>query len=356
MKSFSIAGRQVGGSAPTYFIADIAANHDGELARAKTLIHLAKEAGADAAKFQHFRAEHIVSKEGFEALGSRLSHQSKWQKSVYEVYQDASVPFNWTPVLKEECDEAGIHFFTSPYDLDMVDLVDPFVPAYKIGSGDVNWLAIVRKIAEKGKPVILATGAATMAQVDRAVATVLEANPQLLVMQCNTNYTADDRANLPHINLAVLDTYRRRFDGILLGLSDHTRSLPVVLGAVAKGARAVERHFTDDRKREGPDHKFAMDPEGFQEMVESVRELEVALGDGVKKVEANEANTVVIQQRCIRANCELSPGTTVSEDMLGFQRPAPSGSFEPWQRSEVVGRTLTRPIGQGQHFSPAHFE
>lgn len=355
MRSFFIEGREVGGDAPAYFIADIAANHDGDLERAKELIALAKKSGADAAKFQHFRAEHIVSREGFERLGRQVSHQSKWKKSVFEVYQDASVPFEWTRVLKEECDRVGIHFFTSAYDLEMVDLVDPFVPAYKIGSGDVNWLQILERIASKGKPVILATGAATMVQVERAVTTVTALNPDCLVMQCNTNYTADDETNLPHINLRVLDTYREAFPDIPLGLSDHTQSLPVVLGAISKGGKAVERHFTDDRGRDGPDHKFAMDPEGFREMVDAVRELEVALGDGVKRVQPNERETVVLQQRCIRAAEDLASETTVVEAMLGYQRPAPADGFEPWEADRVVGRTLSKGIARGEHFTEAHF-
>ncbi len=142
---------------PTYFIADISANHDGDLERAKMLIHLAKEAGADAAKFQNFQAPKIVSDYGFKAMQGQLSHQAGWKKSVFEVYSDASIPFDWTPILKEECDRAGIDYFSSPYDFDAVDYLDPFVPAHKIGSGDVDWLEMLLHIARKGKPVILST-------------------------------------------------------------------------------------------------------------------------------------------------------------------------------------------------------
>ncbi|HKZ55550.1 MAG TPA: N-acetylneuraminate synthase family protein, partial [Anaerolineales bacterium] len=169
MKEIQIADRWVGGNHPTYFIADISANHDGDLQRAKALIRLAAQAGADAAKFQNFRAPKIVSDRGFRALGGQLSHQSSWQKSVFEVYQDASIPFEWTPELKATCDEAGIHYFSSPYDFEAVDMLDPVVPAHKIGSGDITWLEMLRHIAGKGKPVILATGASTIGDVHRAV-------------------------------------------------------------------------------------------------------------------------------------------------------------------------------------------
>ena len=184
-----ISGKKIGHEFPTYFIADIAANHDGDLERAKDLIYLAAEAGADAAKFQHFQAETIVSDIGFKKLGSHQSHQAYWTKSVFEVYQDASVNLDWTLPLKKTCDKAGIAFFTSPYSIDIVEHIDPFVPAYKIGSGDITWIEMVKYIAGKQKPYILATGASTMNDVYRAVFAGLEINQKLCLMQCNTNYT-----------------------------------------------------------------------------------------------------------------------------------------------------------------------
>ena len=133
-----IGTRELGENQPTYFIADIAANHDGVLDKALELISLAAEAGADAAKFQHFRADHIVSDKGFRELGGQQSHQSSWSQSVYEVYKKASLPWEWTEPLAQRAAEAGIDFFTSPYDIEAIDFVDPFVPAYKIGSGDIT--------------------------------------------------------------------------------------------------------------------------------------------------------------------------------------------------------------------------
>ncbi|MCJ7678094.1 MAG: N-acetylneuraminate synthase family protein, partial [Anaerolineales bacterium] len=138
-KPIQIADTWVGGSNPTYFIADISANHDGQLARAKDLIFLAAEAGANAAKFQNFRAPNIVSDVGFRALSGQMSHQATWRKSVFEVYQGASIPFEWTPELKRACDAAGIQYFSSPYDFEAVDMLDAHVPAHKIGSGEITW-------------------------------------------------------------------------------------------------------------------------------------------------------------------------------------------------------------------------
>ena len=143
-----IGNTLIGDNHPTWFIADIAANHDGSLERALHLIHLAAEAGADAAKFQNFRGPEIVSDYGFSHMNAQVSHQAKWKKSVTQVYDEASVPFEWTPILKEECDKVGITYFSSPYDFDAIDMLDPFVPAYKIGSGDTlqRWRSCPRQV------------------------------------------------------------------------------------------------------------------------------------------------------------------------------------------------------------------
>ncbi|HSO27990.1 MAG TPA: N-acetylneuraminate synthase family protein, partial [Anaerolineales bacterium] len=314
-----IGDRLIGDNHPTYFIADISANHDGDLERARALIHLAAEAGADAAKFQNFRAPKIVSDYGFRELGAQVSHQAKWEKewgkSVFEIYQDASLPFEWTPILKEECDRAGIHYFTSPYDFEAVDAVEPYVPAYKIGSGDITWLEILEQIARKGKPVILATGAADIGDVQRAVHTLQALNPALALLQCNTNYTAS-LENFSYINLRVLETYRRMFPDVVLGLSDHTPGPATVLGAVALGGRIVEKHFTDDNNRVGPDHPFSMTPASWRDMVERTRELERALGSGDKNVTGNELETVVLQRRCLRAARPIKAGETLERAMI----------------------------------------
>jgi N-acetylneuraminate synthase len=347
MPTLEIGGRVVGDANPTYFIADIAANHDGNLERAVALIQLAADAGADAAKFQHFRAEHIVSREGFES-GPKMSHQSKWKRSVFEVYQSASVPWEWTERLKAACDEAGIHFFSSPYDLGAVDMLEPYVPAYKIGSGDITWPEILVYIARKNKPVLLATGASDLADVERAVSSILPINPQLLLMQCNTNYTGS-RENLAYVNLRVINTFASMYPGLVLGLSDHTPGHVTVLGAVTLGARAIEKHFTDDRSREGPDHPFSMDPAGWREMVDRTRDLESALGNGEKKVEANEQETVVIQRRSLRAARDLPEKTVIAEGDLEALRPAPRDGIMPFELGKVIGRTLKHALRRGDY-------
>ena len=346
--SLEIQGEKIGPEYPTYFIADIAANHDGDLSRAKDLIYLAAESGANAAKFQHFKAESIVSKLGFEGLGSQKSHQAGWKKSVFEVYKDASVSPDWTPILKETCDKAGITFFTSPYALDIVEQIDPFVPAYKIGSGDITWLEIIELIASKQKPYILASGASTMEDVLRAVSVGLQINSKICLMQCNTNYTAS-LENFKYINLNVLKTYKEIFPGMVLGLSDHTPGISTTLGAITLGARMIEKHFTDDINRNGPDHRFSMDKSSWVEMVDRSRELERALGDMVKKVEDNEQETAILQRRAICAAIDLPKGTILERKHLVVLRPCPLGSIEPHMIDELIGKKVRTDIGAGKH-------
>jgi sialic acid synthase SpsE len=342
-----IGSHNIGPDRPTYFIADISANHDGDLERARLLIGLAKEAGADAAKFQNFRAPEIVSDYGFKALGEQVSHQATWEKSVFEVYADASLPFEWTPVLKEACDRVGIDYFSSPYDFEAVDMLDPFVPAHKIGSGEIDWLEALEHIARKGKPVILSTGAADIGEVQRAVHTILAINPRLVLMQCNTNYTASQE-NFRYINLSVLKTYASMFPQVILGLSDHTDGPATVLGAVALGARVIERHFTDDRSRTGPDHPFSMTPQTWRDMVDRTRELEQALGSGDKFVTGNEQQTAIVQRRCLRAARDIRAGEVLTRQMLAVLRPATPGAILPPHIPAVVGTRALHDIPAGK--------
>lgn len=348
-----VGSHVIGENHPTYFIADIAANHDGSLERAIRLIRLAKEAGADAAKFQNFSAPKIVSDYGFRSLGGQQSHQSTWKKSVFDVYKDASIPYQWTEELKAACDEVGIDYFSSPYDFDSIDMLDNYMPAYKVGSGEINWLEALERMARKGKPVFLATGAADIGEVQKAVHCVQNINKQLVLMQCNTNYTAS-LENFQHIHLRVLNTYRTMFPDVILGLSDHTPGHATVLGAVALGARSIEKHFTDDNDRVGPDHKFAMNPKDWAVMVENTRQLERALGSADKFVAGNEQETVVLQRRCLRAAGDLPAGTELTREMVEVLRPAPRDAITPDQIEKIIGLRLAVDLKFGQEIKWEH--
>ena len=343
MKFFKIKKKKIGKYMPNYFITEIGANHDGSLTRAKKLIRLAKLAGADAAKFQHFSAKTIVSDVGFKKLKNLKSHQSKWKKSVFSVYRAASIDKKWTKNLKKYCDKIKIEFMTSPYSMEIVDEINPYVNAIKIGSGDITWIDIIKKIATKKKIGIIATGASNYKEVETAVKEYLKINKSLVLMQCNTNYTGN-LENIKYTNLNVLNKFKKKFPKVVLGLSDHTFGHVTVLGAVMLGAKVIEKHFTDDNKRTGPDHFFAMNPKSWKEMVLATRDLESAMGDGVKRVEKNELNSIIVQRRSIRANQNLNKGTVIRENMLVYLRPCPSNALRPCDNKKIINKKLKRNI------------
>jgi sialic acid synthase SpsE len=343
----NIGARRIAMDQPTYFIADIASSHDGELSRAVDLIHLAGEAGADCAKFQHFLAKDIVSDRGFASMGEQSAHQADWKQSVYEVFEQYQTPRDWTATLVQACKDSQIDYMTTPYDVAVLEQMDPVVQAYKIGSGDMGWPQFIGTVAARKKPVFLATGASTLADVKRAVDAVLEHTAQICLMQCNTNYTGVDE-NFDHINLNVLRQFAALYPGMVLGLSDHTPGHATVLGAIALGARAVEKHFTDDNNRQGPDHGFSMNPQSWREMVARSRELERALGDGKKRVQDNEQQASIVQRRALRARHDLTAGKVLTPDDVEALRPRTKGTIEPFEAEKIVGRTLTAPLKKGE--------
>jgi len=345
---FKLGDKKIGESSPVYFIAEIGSNFDGNLDRAKDLILMAKEAGADAAKFQHYTASSLVSDYGFRVLGNKKSHQSNWAKSVHDTYDSAALNREWTESLRRACDEVGLAFLTSPYSIELVDFVNSFVPAFKIGSGDITWIEIIEYMARKKKPILLATGASDMADVRRAVEAILRFTSELVLMQCNTNYTVD-KNNFSHLHLNVLRAYAQEFPNAILGLSDHTPGHASVLGAVALGARVIEKHFTDSNDRKGPDHAFAMNPQSWREMVDRTRELELALGGGQKKIEENEQQTIIVQRRSIRLARNLDAGSILSMGDLEVLRPCPQGSIPPFEIFNILGMRLKKAMHLGEH-------
>ena len=351
---FKINNNFIGEGYPTYFIADIAANHDGDINRAKRLIELAKKAGADAVKFQHHDVRKYVSDKGFKSLGGKFSHQKSWDKSIFEVYKDAEVPINWTEELKKHAEDINVDFFSTPYDLEMVDHLDAFVPAYKIGSGDLAWHEMIKKVGSKNKPVFLATGASTLNEVKESMQVLKKINNNICLMQCNTNYTADE-TNFNYLNLRVINEYKKEFPNILYGLSDHTLGSVSVLVAVGMGIHAVEKHFTDDNDRPGPDHPFSMNPVSWKEMVDATRLAEKSLGDGVKKVEDNEKETVILQRRSIRLINDKKNGEILTRNDIEFQRPSPSDSLNINEIDKVINKKINKNLQKGDYLKLDYF-
>jgi sialic acid synthase SpsE len=349
---FYLGKKKIGKDSPVYFIADLASNHDGSLSRAKKLIRLAAKAGANAAKFQNFTGETLVSEKGFSKVG-KIDHQSEWKGSVYEEYNKCSVPLSWTKDLKSECKNNNIEYFTSPYSLRFIEDLKKYVNVWKIGSGEITWHEAISKMSSQKKPIILATGASTLNEVKLAINIIKKKTKNIVLMQCNTNYTGSID-NLKYINLNVLKLYKKIFPETILGLSDHTPGHTTVLGSIALGAKVIEKHFTDSNDRNGPDHKFSLNPKDWEEMVDKSRELEQALGNGVKKVENNEKKTVIVQRRSIRAKKSLAKGKILTTKDFVFLRPCTKNGIPPYKYRLFLGKKLKKIIKEQDEFTYKH--
>ncbi|VAW48805.1 N-acetylneuraminate synthase [hydrothermal vent metagenome] len=346
MKKIKTGNRFIGNGEPVYLIAEIGSNFDGDKERAKMLINLAKDCGADAVKFQCFTAEKIISKEAFDQM--KVGFQSKWKKSVYEVYKNAEFPREWHEELFHYATSKGLDFLSAPYDLEAVDTLDQLgVSIFKIGSGDITWHEIIRAIAQKGKPIILGTGASTIAEIDEVIRIIREeGNEDIIILQCVTNYPT----SFESAHIRAMKTMGEMFD-VLVGYSDHTSGSIVSLGAVSLGGCVIEKHFTDDKTRPGPDHSFAMDGKDFKEMASSIRILEKALGSPVKDLYEEERETVILQRRCLRASRDILKNEKIMEDMIDVLRPSDKEGIAPKDKNILINREVRVEIKKGEAFT-----
>ena len=352
---FTIGNDKISFGSFPYFIADIGANHDGSLSRAIDLVGLAKESGAHCAKFQHFKAKDIVSDFGFSRLDrSRLSHQASWAKSVAQIYDEYHLRREWNEALVQACKDNQIEFMTTPYDFEAMDDILHDVNAIKVGSGDITYHQLLGFLSSLGRPILLATGASSLTEVKSAMAVVSNHTDKICLMQCNTNYTGDHE-NFKYVNLKVLQTFAQLYPNLPLGLSDHTPGHSAVLGAISLGATIIEKHFTDDVTRVGPDHHFALDPSAWKEMVDRSFELHVALGDGEKRIEKNEEETVIVQRRAIRLKQDIKMGHKISLEDIEFLRPCPVGALQPFEADLILGRQVSRAMSQGEELKMSDF-
>lgn len=341
-KEISFGNRLVGNSHPAYFVAEIGANFDNSLDKAKRLCDAAKEAGADCAKFQSFISEKIVSAKGFERMNLKGVHGT-WGRPVNEVFKDAEFPREWHLPIKEHCDNIGIQFSTSPYDVEAVDLcLNLDLPFIKIGSGEITWLEMIEKIALTKKPIVLATGDATLSEIDEAIRTIESTgNKNLILLQCITNYPS----MIESANINVLKTYQSAFD-VLTGYSDHSNGDVVILGSVAIGGVFIEKHFTLDKSDKGPDHPHSMNVIEFKTMVERVRQLELAMGSSKKFVVEEEKETVIVQRRGLYAAKDISKGQILEHNDLIELRPALG--ILPKYKNIIIGKTSRENIQKGE--------
>ncbi len=335
-KEINIGDRLIGEGHPCYIIAEIGANFDQSLDKAKILIEKAKECGADSVKFQSFISEKIVSKRGFKSMVLKGVHGT-WEKPIDEVFREAELPRDWHYELKEFSDKMGIHFSTSPYDYEAIELCGELdLPYIKIGSGEITWLEALDHIARKNKPIFLSTGDATLSEIDEAIRTIeATGNLDLVLLQCITNYPS----KIESANIRVLDSYKLAFD-ILVGYSDHSPGIVVPLGAVSLGACVIEKHFTINKHDKGPDHPHSMEPEEFKQMVKAIRELETALGSTRKIVVDEESETVIVQRRSLYARKTLKIGERIEDNDIVELRP--QLGILPKYKNYIIGKKMKR--------------
>lgn len=315
MSRIKIGKKTIGKSHPCYIIAEIGSNFDGNLKKAKRLIKLAKESGADCAKFQAFKTEKILSKKGFE---KKSTFQSKWKKSVWTVYEEAEFNRLWISELSKYSKKLGIDFMVTPYDYEAVDLLySAKIPAFKIGSGDITFLELLKHIAKKKKPILLATGASNMKEIKQAISVIRSCNNnKIILLQSITQYPS----SLKDANILSMLELKNKFN-LDVGYSDHSPGITVPIASVALGACVIEKHFTDNKKNIGPDHPHSLTPVEFSQMVSGIREVEMALGSSHKKVVTSEKDTRIIQRRSIFTITSVKKGEKLTKNNIDCLRP-----------------------------------
>jgi len=335
-----IGEHKVGDGKPCFIIAEAGVNHNGSLGLARELIDVAVQARADAVKFQTFKPEKVCS-----PLAPKATYQlqtTSTEESQLEMSKKLQLPFEAFRELQSYCKSKSILFLSTPFDYESADfLAELEVPAFKIPSGEITNLPLVEHIARKRRPLIVSTGMSALDEVGKAVATIRSAgNNELVLLQCVSNYPAQPSS----VNLRAMGTLAKEF-GVAIGYSDHTRGIEVAIAAVALGACVVEKHFTINRELPGPDHRASLDPEELAAMVRSIRNVEAALGDGIKLPASEEADTAAVARRSLTAARYIAAGTVLTEELIAILRPGTG--LAPAMRVQLVGRRTRRNIEAG---------
>ena len=335
-----IGDRVIGSGAPCFVIAEAGVNHNGDLDLAKQLIDAAVDAGADAVKFQTFRAAGVVAEDAPSAAYQRVGDDRDTQ---YELLRRLELDEDAHVALLEHARRRGIVFCSTPFDLPSVDLLDRLgVPFFKIASGDLTYTQLLRRVAAKQRPIVLSTGMADIDEVAAAVDTLSAAGAaDVALLHCVSEYPAP----IEDANLRAIPAMAQRF-GLPVGLSDHTPGVTVAVAAVAVGAAIIEKHFTLDRALPGPDHRASLEPDDFAQLVRAVREVEGAMGTGKKQAAPSELANRDIVRRSVFAAVEVGEGEPITAEMLECKRPGDGIPASDIDR--VVGRRPRRSIKVGE--------
>lgn len=318
-----------------YIIAEAGVNHNGNIELAKKMIDVAFESGVDAIKFQTFISEYVVSK--YAEKAEYQYENTSNTESQLEMVKKLELSFNDFRELKNYCDLKGIEFLSTAFDFESIDFLNSIgVKKWKVPSGEITNLPYLIKISETHKPIILSTGMSTLVEIDKAINILKEKGCfDITVLHCTTEYPAP----YTEVNLRALVTLREKFN-LPVGYSDHTNGIEVAIAAVAMGASVIEKHFTLDRNMEGPDHKASLEPDELKNMVNSIRIVEKALGNGDKKPTESEIKNIVIARKSIIAKHDICKGDVFTEENITVKRPG--NGISPMRWFEVIGRKAIR--------------
>ena len=336
MAEFSIGDRPIGPDEPTFVIAEAGSNHNGDLDLAKELIDVAADAGADAVKFQTFRAEDMYVEDSGEA------EYLEDDRSIYQIIESMEMPYEWIPELHDYCRTRDVYFMSTPFDTRSADELEEYVPAFKIASYTMSHHPFLEHVASKDRPVLLSTGAHDLSEVRESVELLDDAGvADLVLLQCVAAYPTP----IESINVRVVETLNAEF-GVPTGLSDHTLDpITAPSAATALGASVIEKHFTLDSSMEGPDHQFALEPDQLERMIDAIRATEAALGDGSKVVLPAEEELHEIARRRIHASETIRAGETITEDNVEILRSGKQKQgIEPKFYDHVLGATVVRDL------------
>jgi len=339
LPEIKIGNKTIDNNSPCFMIAEAGVNHNGDLEIAKKLIDVAADAGVDAVKFQTFKAEKLVTKDADQAEYQKKNIGK--QETQFEMLKRLELKEEYHQILKEYAEKKGLIFLSTPFDEDSIDFLDELgVVAFKAGSGEVNNIPYLVKMAKKNKPIILATGMSTMEDVKEAYESMKsQGNNNIVILHCTTNYPTP----YEEVNLRAMETMRKELE-CLVGYSDHTEGIVVPLVAASMGAVVIEKHFTLDRNMEGPDHKASLEPKELKEMVKQIRLVEIIRGSEEKKSTDSEKRIEVVAKKSLVAKQDIAKGTVITSDMIIIKRPGTG--IPPQDISKVLGKIAKKNIAK----------
>ena len=317
-----------------FIIAEIGVNHNGSIELAKKMIKSASECGVDAVKFQTFNSENLVTEN---AKTATYQERNTNENSQLEMLKKLELSFEDFKQLKDYASKHDVKFISSPFDIQSVDLLEKLdVPMYKLGSGELNNFELIDYVQKTNKPMIISTGMATLDEIKETY-DFIENKDNLIILHCITGYPT----SFSEANLNFIKTLQNEFN-VPIGFSDHSPGIELPIAAVALGACVVEKHFTLDKTLEGPDHKASLNPEEFKAMVDAIRNVEVALGDGVRKFSENELEIKKVARKSIVLNQDVNKNTIIEKEMLSIKRPGTG--IAPKFINDVVDKKVNKDL------------